>query len=243
MAHKNSNSDISVKVGIYSSTFLSIMTIITFGFAIIAVPPTGPFCQGNCLEYPYIDSLRQYPKDYIWIYLAIFQLIGYLIFMASVYKNTDENRKIFSFTGVIFAIIASTVLLANYFIQFAVIPISLMNNETEGIAILTQYNDHGIFIALEELGYLMIGLSFFSIAPCLSFVDKKERYIKAVLLSPFLLSIIALIYISLKYGIDRSYRFEVVIITFTYLSFVSIGFMMSKYLRRKVVINPGKDYK
>jgi hypothetical protein len=29
-----------------------------------------------------------------------------------------------------------------------------MNGETDGLSILTQYNPHGIFIALEEIGYL-----------------------------------------------------------------------------------------
>lgn len=34
-----------------------------------------------------------------------------------------------------------------------------MHGETEGITLLTQYNAHGIFIALEELGYLLMSLS------------------------------------------------------------------------------------
>ena len=35
-----------------------------------------------------------------------------------------------------------------------------MNGETDGIALLTQYNGHGIFIAMEELGYITMSISF-----------------------------------------------------------------------------------
>src|SRR4030067_298612 len=64
-----------------------------------------------------------------------------------------------------FAIMAALILAGDYFIQFSVVPVSLMSGETEGITLLTQYNAHGIFIVLEELGYLLMSLSFVLIAP------------------------------------------------------------------------------
>lgn len=45
-----------------------------------------------------------------------------------------------------FAILAAVILLVDYFIQFSVVPVSLMSGETEGIPLLTLYNPHGIFI-------------------------------------------------------------------------------------------------
>jgi hypothetical protein len=54
--------------------------------------------------------------------------------------------------GLSFALIAAGVLLSIYFVQFSVVPVSLMNGQTEGIALLTQYNPYGVFIVLEELG-------------------------------------------------------------------------------------------
>jgi hypothetical protein len=43
---------------------------------------------------------------------------------------------------------------------------SLMNGQAQGIALLTQYNPYGVFIVLEELGYLLMSLSFLFLAPC-----------------------------------------------------------------------------
>jgi hypothetical protein len=56
------------------------------------------------------------------------------------------------------------VLLGGYFVQFSMVPVSLMNGQSEGIALLTQYNPYGVFIVLEELGYLLMSLSFVFLA-------------------------------------------------------------------------------
>ena len=55
-------------------------------------------------------------------------------------------------------------LLGGYFVQFSMVPVSLMNGQSEGIALLTQYNPYGVFIVLEELGYLLMSLSFVFLA-------------------------------------------------------------------------------
>ncbi len=37
-----------------SSLVLSGLTVITFGFAMSAIPSAGPYCPGNCMDYPYL---------------------------------------------------------------------------------------------------------------------------------------------------------------------------------------------
>jgi hypothetical protein len=37
---------------------------------------------------------------------------------------------------------------------------ALLRGEPDGLAIISQYHPHGVFIALEELGFLVMGLSF-----------------------------------------------------------------------------------
>jgi hypothetical protein len=58
--------------------------------------------------------------------------------------------------GIVFATISCTLLVGDYFIQISVIQPSLLKGETDGIALLTQYNPHGIFIALEEVVTLFV---------------------------------------------------------------------------------------
>lgn len=62
--------------------------------------------------------------------------------------------------GASFALVSAAVLIADYYVQLSVIQPSLTNGETDSVAMLTQYNPHGIFIAVEELGHLALSLSF-----------------------------------------------------------------------------------
>jgi hypothetical protein len=78
------------------------------------------------------------------MFFALFQLVTYLNFMIFVHFIAPTEKNIFSFIAIAFAIIASGILLSAYFIQFSVVPISLMKGETEGIALISQYNGHGL---------------------------------------------------------------------------------------------------
>ncbi len=223
-----------LQTGFYSSIILAVITLITFIAAMTAIPPSGPYCPANCMEYPFSDSLTYYPRDYYWMYFAIFQIVTFIILMISVYFITPHEKKIYSFIGITFAMIASTVLLADYFIQFAVVPISFMKRETEGIALLSQYNGHGIFIALEELGFFMMSLSFLSISSAFSGRMRLERAIRWILRLPFAFTILAFIFYSIKYGTDRSYRFEVAAITINWLALIAIGILVGIFFHSKI---------
>ena len=63
--------------GFYSCLSLVLLTIVTWAFGMIAVPPAGPYCPGDCMSYPFPDILSYYPRDYYWMYLSIFQLFAY----------------------------------------------------------------------------------------------------------------------------------------------------------------------
>ena len=226
--------NISLKFGLYSSIALTILTIVTFGFAMIAIPPSGPNCPGNCMDYPFRDLLTYYPRDYHWMYLAVFQLFSFLIFAVSIHFIALVEKKIFSFISVAFALVSATVLLADYFIQFAVVPISMMKGETEGIALLSQYNGHGIFIALEELGYITMSMALFFLAPIFPWANRLDKSIRWLLFSPFILIILSFIAYSLYFGINRNYRFEVAAITINWLFLIPIGILISIFFKRMI---------
>ena len=198
----------------------------------IAVPPAGPNCPGDCMEYPFSDLLNYYPRDYIWMYLAIFQLFTFTIFVVSLHYLASNEKKIFSSLGVAFALISVTVLLADYFMQFAVIPISMMKGETEGIALLSQYNGRGIFIALEELGYITMSIALFFLAPVFPSTNRLNRSIRWILFLPIFLNILSFAFYSIKFGIDRNYRFEVASITIDWLFLITAGILISIYFKR-----------
>ncbi|MGD2034504.1 MAG: hypothetical protein PVF73_05570 [Bacteroidales bacterium] len=232
MNTKNNSGNTEYKTGYYSSVFLTVITIITFGFAITAVPISGAFCPEGCTDYPYLDTLKQFPKDFLWMYLAVFLVLAYLVFMVSLHFFASDEKKIYSQIALSFAIISTMILVSDYFIQSLVIPASLENGETEGIPLLIQYNSHGVFLALEELGYLLMSLSFLFIAPVFHSANRLQAAIRWIFIMAFIVTFLSFVVVSAKYGIGREDRFEVIIISVDWLVLIINGTLTGILFRR-----------
>jgi len=234
MTDMNSNDSAvnAIKVGFYSGIFLVMITSVTFGLALSAIPIAGANCPGGCIEYPYLDTTSQYPKDFLWMYPAMLLVISYLILVISIHVHAPRNKKIFSHIGLVFSIIASVVLLTDYYMQFSIVPVSLNSGENQGLPLLIQYNPHGVFIALEELGYLMMSLSFLFIAPVFDNKTRLETSIKWTLIIGFILGFLSLVVISSLYGLEKLDRFEVFIISINWLVLIICGTLVSFLFRR-----------
>lgn len=219
-------------VGFYAALSTTVITLITFGLALTAIPISGANCPGDCIDYPYLDTLAQYPRDFRWMIPAIGLVLVYVVLVVAIHANADRGRQIFSQIGLTFAIMAAVILVSDYFVQFSVIPVSLLNNETEGLALLIQYNPHGIFLALEELGYLLMSLSFLFIAPVFASRSRLETAVQWLFNVGFILPLIALGVIAFLYGLERQDRFEVVIISVNWLVLIVNGVLLSVHFRR-----------
>lgn len=189
------------------------------------------------MMYPYLELLQYYPRDYYWMYAAIFQICVFLIFMAANHLNSVNEKRIYSFISLMFAIISATVLLGNYFVQFAVVPISMLQGQTEGIPLLSQYNGNGVFIALEELGFTMMAIAFFFLALALSNQSRMEMVLRWVLAAPLVINIIAFTAYSIQYGLFRDYRYEVIAISVGWLACIFAGFLLSLKYHREIKVN------
>ena len=229
-----SSVETSSQVGFYTAIFTAIITVVTFGFAIIAIPISGANCMEGCIQYPYLDTVAQFPKDYRWMPLAMILVLSYLVLMVCIHAYASQPKKVFSQIGLSFAILAALILLVDYFVQFSVVPISLMSGETEGITLLTQYNPHGIFIALEELGYIMMSLSFLFVAPVFANRTRLESSVRWIFVIAFLLAIAALAITSINYGLDRQDSFEIAVISIDWLVLVINGILLSFVFRRQL---------
>jgi hypothetical protein len=229
-----SSTSISNQFGYYSAILTAIITVVTFGFAMIAIPISGANCPGNCAEYPYLDTVSQFPRDFLWMPLAIVLVLVYVTLMVSIHAYAPRQKKIFSQVGISFALIAAAVLVADYFIQFSVVAMSLTNSETEGLAMLIQYNPHGVFLALEELGYLVMSLSFLFMAPVFANKSRLETVVLWIFVIAFILAIVSLGVISINYGLERQDRFEVVILSIDWLVLIINGVLLSVVFRRQL---------
>lgn len=221
------------KLGFYSSVSTVVLTLITFGIAILTPPLSGPYCQASsCFAYPYLDIASRFPRDYYWMYPAMLLMISYLVLMVCIHRWASEEKKIYSQIGLSFALISATILLVDYFVQLSVIRPSLLKGETDGISMLTQYNPHGIFIVLEELGFMLMSISFLFMAFVFS-NGKLEKAIRWTFASVFVLTMVAFIAYSVIYGISREYKFEVASISINWLALIMSGALLANLFNRK----------
>lgn len=211
--------------GFSAALLTAILGVVTFGLAMTAVPDSGAFCTGECFAWPYLDTLSEYPGDYLWMPAAILFLLAGYAFFSAINDRAEPKRKGFSRVGLGFALMAVLILAADYFVQFTVVPASLMNGQTEGIPLLTQYNPHGIFIALEELGYILLALAFVFLAPAVSGKTRIAGTMRWIFALAAILAFVSLVVILVVYGADRLDRFEVAVITITWPALITNAFL------------------
>jgi hypothetical protein len=222
----------AARLGFYAAILTPVVTAITFVIAFLTPPISGSFCTEPCIAYPYTDIVSRFPRDYVWMFPAMLLSFLYFTLMVCIHQYASPEKKVFSQIGLSLALVAAFVLIADYFIQVSVIQPSVENGEFDGIAILTQYNPHGIFIALEEIGYLMMSLSFLFMAPVLAGPNRVERTIRWTFIIGFVLMIAALIIITVSYGIAREYRFEIAAISIDWIVLIVAGIPLSVVFRR-----------
>ena len=222
------------QVARYASLLTAVGTLAAFGFALFAIPVSGANCPGDCISYPYLETAGQYPRDFLWMPLAGISLISFLILLTAIDQSAPENRKIYTSLARTFGTISAAVLLVDYYLQFSVVPMSLINQETEGLALLIQYNPHGIFLILEELGYLLMSVSFGFLIPVFSAENARERALRWIYRTAVVLAAGALFVISIVFGLNRLDRFEVIIISINWLVLISTGFILNRIYKNHV---------
>ncbi len=224
----------TTRVALYVSTATAVITTVTFGLALTAVPISGANCPGDCLEYPYLDTADRFPRDYFWMYPAIGLVIAYLLLMVSLRAVAPQNRSVIGQMAVAVSVVAAAVLVPTYFVQFSVVPSSIAAGETDGIALLTQYNPHGAFIALEEVGYLLMSVSFLLAIPLIDDAGVKARLVRWLFGAGFFVPIVALVAVALMYGVDRQDRFEVAAISVNWLVLIVNGILLASIFRDRL---------
>ena len=216
------------RVGIISSISLSVVTLFTFAVAFMTPPLSGPLAAGQRILYPYTNILERFPRDYYWMYPALLMMLIFIVYLATIDQYAAPGRKVFSRIALIFGAMAAGILFTDYFVQLTVIQPSLLNGELEGIALLSQYNPHGIFIALEEAGYLLMAVAILFLAPVFAGRGKVKGALRWTAVLNFLLAIISLAVITAIYGISREYIFEIAIITLDFASLFILGLLSAR---------------
>jgi hypothetical protein len=182
----------AIRLGFWAAALTTVVAAI-FAVAAVATPArSGPFCGTACVPAPYIDVARFVPGDYLWLIPGIVLAPVFVVLMACVHAYAGAVWRTFSRIALSFAVGYAVVILVNYFVQFTVVMPSLKSGETQTMSLLTQYNPHGLFIALEVLAYLMMSLAFWTAAPVFS-GGRVEQTIKVLFAVNFPLAVAAFV--------------------------------------------------
>jgi hypothetical protein len=94
-----------------------------------------------------------------------------------------------------------------------------------------------VFIVLEELGYLLMSLSFVFLAPVFAHQGRLASAVRWVFVAGFVLTTAFLVVISSYYGLERMDRFEIAAISIDWLVLVINGVLLSFVFRRRLKVN------
>ena len=225
-------SSLADRVGFWAATLTAILAAVAFGVAATTPPRTGPFAApGSALPYPYADAAQFVPRDFVWMYLAVLMMLAFLVLAACVREHAADDRKVFGAIGLSLSAVAFTVTALDYFIQLRTVQPALLRGEADGLAIISQYNPHGVFIALEELGFLVMGLSFAFLALSLG-SSRLERITRRVYLVSSTLMVATFVGMSWYFGFGLEYRFEVTAIAIGWLTLMISGVLLAFVFRR-----------
>ena len=215
------------RLGFWSATMTAV-----FAAAFILIGIVTPARE---IPYPYTDVAAFVPADYFWQYPAFLLAPTFVVLMACINAYADYDKKVFSQIGLSLAIIYAATIMINYFLQLTVVEASLLNGETAGLSLITQYNPHGIFIALEDLAYLTLsGALLFAAAVFAG--DRIARAVRWLFVIDFIVAVGAFtIFIPLGFGLVT---FEVTAITITCIVLVIGGILLSVLFKRTDTKNP-----
>jgi hypothetical protein len=207
--------------------------LVALGIAVTTLPRSGPFCAKDCLAYPYADAAAFVPRDFLWMYPATVMLLSFLIMTIVVHAHAPSGRRVAVQVAVAFTLMAATTLVVDYAIQLTVVQPSLLAGESDGVALVSQYNPHGVFIALENVGYASLGVAFVFLSRAFSHRGWLERSLRWLLIAGGALTVSALVVMSWWFGLDLEYRFEVVAISITWIAVIVSAVLSAAWFRRR----------
>jgi hypothetical protein len=223
------------RLGLWVAIWTAVLAAISLVMAVTTLPRSGPYCQSGCVGYPYTDAAAFVPRDYFWMYPAIVLTLLALLLVECIHSQLPPSRELLSRIGVAFTIMGGAILVVDYAIQLTFIQLALLIGETEGLSPWTQYNPHGIFIALENVGYALFNVAYVFIGVAmLRMPTRLWRAAGWIFALGGALTLMLLVFYGGFYRVRLDYRFEVTAILITWLVLIVAPVLLSiAFLRRR----------
>jgi hypothetical protein len=224
------------RMSVWSAALTALLAAVSFAFAITTLPKAGPLAKPeHVIPYPYVDASAFVPADFIWMYPALLWLAAFLVLSVSLRERAAPGRGIFGTIGLCLATLSVTVIAVNYFIQLQTVQPALVKGEGADIVAWSQYNPHGMYIALENLGFLVMALSLGCFAFCLG-SSRNERIVRWLFLAAAMSGIVSFIGMWLYFGVNLEYLFEVTIIAIDWFTLIVSGTLLAFAFARSPVV-------
>ena len=211
----------------WAATFTVVATVVAFAIAIATPPKSGPFCVAGCVGFPYTDIAAFIPRDFVWMYPALLPAPMLVVMLSSIYEGAAADRRRFALLAMSFSLAAAALLTADYLVQLRAVQPAILRGELDGLAPLTQYNPYGVFIALEEAGYLLMAVAFGFAGAALGGQPGVWRAVRRVFVVGAAAVGLLFAGLSIAYGFDVEYRFEVAAIAVDWTVVIVTGALLA----------------
>lgn len=148
------------------SAVLATLSSIGYGVAVIVMmtslsaaadtPPGWHGIEAYVASFQFIQMLPLIPS----LVLAP----TFMVLMVSIHYYAAQDKRMWSQLGIAFAIVYAVMASLNYIMQLTVVRSSILNQETDGLAMFVMGNPHSIFWALAS-AYVFMNLAMLFAAP------------------------------------------------------------------------------
>lgn len=111
--------------------------------------------------------------------VCIFLALGYLMMIAGYHNESSDDRKVAANVGLIFGCIYAVLILLVYFAQTTALRTDSLNEQS---TMILDYSRGGLFFSYDLLGYGMMALSTFFIGLTIKPKNKKDKWIKYLMM-------------------------------------------------------------
>ncbi len=221
------------KLGMWSALATAGLAVTSAVVGVTTPPRSGPMCQVSaCVTAPYTDVAAFVPRDYLWLYPALALQVAFLLLVAVLAGGATRDRPVPAVAALAFAVLGAGLLVADYGLQLVVVQPSLLAGESQGLTLLSQYNPHGLFIGLENLGYAAVAVAFVFLGALLGGFDRLLDVARWVFVAGGVGTWVALVGLAAGYRADLEYRFELAGISLSWLVLASAGALLAVAFRR-----------
>lgn len=216
-----------------ASVVVAATTAVTAAVALVLAVSTparaGVFCTAGCVGYPYIGVAAFVPRDYVWMYPGLLVALLFVALAVCLQFWVASARRLPAAIGAGAAVIGATVLVLDYAVQLMVLQPALLVGEADGLSLWSQYDPHGVFIALENLGYALFGVAFVLLGAGLTgLTGAVVRAVRAAFVAGGVLILAALAVLAAAYREGLDVRFEVAGLSLSWLVLVVAGALLTR---------------